>query len=93
MRPKVYFALRLLAAVGVVLGLSGGTTQADDLRPSGTLTIDQVQVAFIGSGNLGGGMLYLNGRRYSFSVGGPGMRTGRSAASRPMTATSSASSG
>jgi hypothetical protein len=75
MRPKISLALRLLAVVGVVLGLSGGTTQADDrpTQPTGTLTIEQYQVAFIGSGNLGGGMLYLNGRRYPFNVGGLGI--------------------
>ena len=46
---------------------------ADDLVQSGTLTIEQVQIAFIGSGNLGGGTLIVNGQKYSFSIGGLGI--------------------
>jgi hypothetical protein len=37
------------------------------------LTIEQVQIAFIGSGNLGGGTLSVGGQKYSFSVGGLGI--------------------
>lgn len=44
-----------------------------DFVKSGTVTIEQVQIAFIGSGNLGGGTLYYNGSKYSFSVGGLGI--------------------
>ena len=73
-RPAIWSGLRLLLIVGVVLGLSGRATQADeDLKQSGTLTIEQMQVAFIGSGNLGGGVLYFNGGRYNFDVGGLGI--------------------
>jgi hypothetical protein len=43
------------------------------MTPSGTITIEQVQVAFIGSGNLGGGTLVMGGRKYDFSVGGLGV--------------------
>jgi len=46
---------------------------ADDLVQSGTLTIEQVQIAFIGSGNLGGGTLLVGGQKYSFSIGGLGI--------------------
>lgn len=46
---------------------------ADDLVRSGTLTIEQVQIAFVGSGNLGGGTLVAGGQKYSFSVGGLGI--------------------
>jgi hypothetical protein len=46
---------------------------AEDLRKTGTVEISQVQIAFIGSGNLGGGTLYFNGRSYSFTVGGLGI--------------------
>lgn len=46
---------------------------ADDLVKSGTVTIEQVQIAFIGSGNLGGGTLFFGGNKYDFSVGGLGV--------------------
>jgi hypothetical protein len=57
-----------------LLVLSGaGALAADDLVKSGTLTIEQVQIAFIGSGNLGGGTLVVGGQKYSFSIGGLGI--------------------
>jgi len=40
---------------------------------AGTLTIEQVQVAWIGSGNMGGGKLEFKGRTYNFSIGGLGV--------------------
>ncbi len=52
---------------------SASALAADDLVPSGTLTIEQVQIAFIGSGNLGGGTLVVGGQKYSFSIGGLGI--------------------
>lgn len=49
------------------------SARADDLKQTATLTIEQVQIAFIGSGNLGGGQLTFNGKKYPFSVGGLGI--------------------
>src|SRR5262247_4873714 len=46
---------------------------SEDLKKSGTVRIEQVQIAFIGSGNLGGGTLQFSGKSYSFSVGGLGL--------------------
>jgi hypothetical protein len=40
---------------------------------SGTVEIEQVQVAFLGSGNVGGGTLHFQGKSYRFSVGGLGV--------------------
>lgn len=40
---------------------------------TGTVEIEQVQVAFIGSGNLGGGTLHFQGKSYRFTVGGLGV--------------------
>lgn len=63
-----------IAMSAALLVLSGaGAHAADDLVRSGTLTIEQVQIAFIGSGNLGGGTLTIGGQQYSFSVGGLGV--------------------
>src|SRR5262245_1228082 len=64
--------VRLVAAVVMLLAI-GGTASSEDLKKSGTVRIEQVQVAFIGSGNLGGGTLKFNGKSYSFSVGGLGI--------------------
>ena len=59
---------------GLVLLLSvGGSAIGEDLKKSGTVRIEQVQVAFIGSGNLGGGTLKFAGKSYSFTVGGLGI--------------------
>jgi hypothetical protein len=46
---------------------------AEDLAKSGTVEIEQVQIAFLYSGNLGGGRLYFKGKSYPFSVGGLGI--------------------
>jgi hypothetical protein len=59
--------------VAATLGLTGGPASAEDLRRSGTVTIEQVQLAFIGSGNLGGGKLHYAGRTYDFTIGGLGI--------------------
>jgi hypothetical protein len=41
--------------------------------PSGTVTIRQTQIAFIGSGAVGGGTLTYRGRTYPFKLGGLGI--------------------
>jgi len=46
---------------------------AADLKKSGTVYIEQYQVAFIGSGNLGGGTLTYQGKTYKFTIGGLGV--------------------
>lgn len=63
----------LSAAIFVLALFSPLAASADDLVASGTVTIEQVQIAFIGSGNLGGGTLIAGGQKYGFSVGGLGI--------------------
>ena len=46
---------------------------AQELKQSGTISIRQVQIAWIGSGNLGGGSLQYNGQSYRFTIGGLGI--------------------
>jgi hypothetical protein len=53
------------------LALPAAAARAD--VKSGTVEIEQVQVAFIGSGNVGGGTLHYGGRSYRFSIGGLGV--------------------
>lgn len=68
-------ALGLAMAVLAVIALQHGSAFAQSKRPqqSGTITIDQVQVAFIFSGNVGGGKLHYKGKTYPFSIGGLGV--------------------
>lgn len=46
---------------------------AENPVPTGTVKIEQVQIAFIGSGNLGGGTLFFNGQKFGFTIGGLGV--------------------
>jgi hypothetical protein len=62
----------IAAALALLLLATGGAT-GEDLKKSGTVRIEQVQVAFIGSGNLGGGTLKFGGKSYDFTVGGLGI--------------------
>ena len=74
-RIPARIAASLATAISACLLLlsSASALAADDLVQSGTLTIEQVQIAFIGSGNLGGGTLVVGGQKYSFSIGGLGI--------------------
>jgi hypothetical protein len=42
-------------------------------QPDGAVTISQVQLALLVSGNVGGGMLSYNGETLAFSIGGLGV--------------------
>jgi hypothetical protein len=64
--------LMWLAAAAAMLACAP-PSRADDLVKSGTVKIEQVQIAFIGSGNLGGGTLFVGGNQYDFTVGGLGV--------------------
>lgn len=67
-------ALRRIAATLCFAALlSGPQATAEELVKAGTVSIDQVQIAFIGSANLGGGTLYFNGQEYDFSISGLGI--------------------
>ena len=64
--------LRLAGGAGVIAVVRPAFATSD-LVQSATVTIEQVQIAFIGSGNLGGGTLFYGGQKYSFTVGGLGI--------------------
>jgi hypothetical protein len=65
--------LHLVAAGLAAWCLVATPASAEDLKKSGTFTVEQVQIAFIGSGNLGGGTLNFGGKSYDFTIGGLGI--------------------
>jgi len=50
-----------------------GQQSVEGKTPDGTVDMNQVQAAFIGSGGGGSGTLYFRGRAYPFAVGGLGI--------------------
>jgi len=79
-RLRVLSNLRLpafLAGMAVLLATlvpaRNQSAFAEELKKSGTVDIEQVQIAFIGSGNLGGGTLDYAGQTYKFTIGGLGI--------------------
>ena len=75
-RALQIYGVRPLLMIGIVLMFSATAVLAAGPggKPlSGTLTIDQLQVAWMISGNIGGGKLRYNGRVYNFTIGGLGI--------------------
>lgn len=69
---KIAAVFSLLMAVFLVS--APASAQMRDLGPpTGTVRIEQLQVAFIGSGAIGGGNLNFGGRSYGITVGGLGI--------------------
>lgn len=64
-------ALVGMGVLGTILAVP--TARAQERVKTGTVEIEQVQVAFIGSGNIGGGTLQFQGKSYPFTVGGLGI--------------------
>jgi hypothetical protein len=62
-----------LTAGAAAVPLAGLPAQAQERVKSGTVYIEQIQLAFIGSGGAGDGTLFFHGRTYRFSVGGLGV--------------------
>ena len=61
------------AGAAAALPLAGLPARAQERVKSGTVFIEQIQLAFIGSGGAGDGTLFFHGRTYRFSVGGLGV--------------------
>ncbi len=66
-RGALVLTLVMFCGQGPVLAQSAPS------RPSGTVAVHQTQIAFIGSGMLGGGTLNYRGRSYPFKLGGLGI--------------------
>ena len=59
---------------GLVMAASpAGAQSAPAPRPVGRVSIDQTQLAFIGSAAVGGGTLFFRGRSYPFTINGLGI--------------------
>ena len=71
-RPPTAFRFAQICLAAALL-LPVAVHAQDKSTPSGTVYIEQVQIAFIGSGNLGGGTLDFEGKKYAFTVGGLGI--------------------
>ncbi|RDJ27253.1 hypothetical protein DWF00_09720 [Bosea caraganae] len=70
--------MRIIAILScLVAGLLASEPASAQLRqlgpPTGTVRIEQLQVAFIGSGAIGGGTLKFGPRSYGITVGGLGI--------------------
>ena len=67
----------IVALVGLMViattGDAGAEEKAAKLVEAGTIRIEQVQVAFYASGNLGGGTLRFQNKDYPFTIGGLGV--------------------
>jgi hypothetical protein len=72
-RPRAGRVAAIILFALIWASLGGRPLSADELKKSATVDIEQTQIAFIGSGNLGGGKLYFEGKTYSFTVGGLGI--------------------
>jgi hypothetical protein len=60
----------LVLAAGCSSSVKVGPDAVAGLSPDGTVEMDQVQVAYIGSGGGGSGTLFFRDRAYPFTVGG-----------------------
>jgi hypothetical protein len=63
----------LMALSGCSSSVKVGPEAVAGLTPDGTVDMEQVQVAYIGSGGGGSGALYYQGGAYPFSIGGLGI--------------------
>lgn len=67
-------ACQTLLIVGVTMAASQASAQpAPAPRSVGRVSIDQAQLAFIGSAAVGGGTLFFRGRSYPFTINGLGI--------------------
>ncbi|GGC79340.1 hypothetical protein [Chelatococcus reniformis] len=69
----IFRTMLFAMAAGVLVSAPALAQNATPGRPSGSVSIEQVQVAFIGSGSIGGGKLMFRGRSYPITVGGLGI--------------------
>ncbi len=72
-KPVMLAGLALLALAGCQSSVKVGPAAVAGLTPDATVDMNEVQVAYIGSGGGGNGTLFYQGRSYPFTVGGLGV--------------------
>lgn len=70
---KAFKATTISLAASLLLAAPAAAQQRNLGPATGSVRIQQIQVAFIGSGQGGGGTLNFRGRSYGISVGGLGI--------------------
>lgn len=73
MMGRGFKAAMLALAAGLLMGTPASAQTSSLGRPNASIRIQQLQVAFIGSGALGGGTVTYRGRTYPITVGGLGV--------------------
>jgi len=63
----------VLSLAGCAGNIELGPEAVKGKTPDGTVDMQEVQAAYIGSGNAGTGVLYYRGTQYPFKVGGVGI--------------------
>jgi hypothetical protein len=63
----------LIAGMMGTVASQAGAQAAPAQRPVGRVSIDQAQLAFIGSAAVGGGKLFFRGHSYPFTINGLGI--------------------
>lgn len=69
---RVGQSLLMIAMAGAAASQAGAQSSSAP-RPVGRVSIDQTQVALIGSAAVGGGTLFFRGRSYPFTINGLGV--------------------
>lgn len=72
-KMKAFKALMVSLAASLLLAAPAAAQERPLGPASGSVRIEQLQVAFIGSGAVGGGRLNFRGRSYGITVGGLGV--------------------
>ena len=74
MKSHYSFVTSALAVLVLLVGFAPVQVQADQEKVfAGTIEIDSTQMAFLISGQAGGGVLEFQGKEYKFNVGGLGV--------------------
>ncbi len=72
MKPNPFCRnLVMIILICLLATLTSAPARGQD--PSGTVMIDEYQLAYIFNGNMGGGKLYFQGNTYDFKIGGVGI--------------------
>jgi hypothetical protein len=72
-RKAAWLITAILGLAGCSQGTPGPYTKFEGQRPDGTVEMNEVQAAYIGSAGGGSGTLFYRGRSYPFTIAGLGV--------------------